>query len=230
MIKRRTEYIIDRGNILGSKITLTFDSIFFIVFFFALTLLLIFDRKINQCHNKTLALLVQVFNIQQKVDLRLVIYHDKYFIGIFKDIGITESEKVVEVQRSDLVAEHIGGTAGKTTKIIKKADRGVLFVDEAYTLCSPSERDFWKEAAQALMAYMNNNVNPNIKNPITIFAGYKEQMNDFLKMNPGLTRRVKTVLNFADFTPDNLCDITKCKILQQSVRVPLGIYIYIFLI
>ena len=56
-----------------------------------------------------------------------------------------------------------------------------------------------------------------------IFAGYKEQMNDFLKMNPGLRRCVKTGLNFADFTPEELCDITKSKILQQSNRVPLGI-------
>ena len=87
----------------------------------------------------------------------------------------------------------------------------LLFVDEAYTLCSPSERDFGKEAVETLMAYMNNNVNPNIKNPIMIFAGYKEQMNDFLRMNPGLTRRVKIVLNFADFTPKDLCDITNVK-------------------
>ena len=42
-------------------------------------------------------------------------------------------------------------------------------------------------------------------------------------MTPGLTRRVKIVLNFADFTPEELCDITKCKILQQSTGVPLGI-------
>ena len=41
---------------------------------------------------------------------------------------------------------------------------------------------------------MNNNVNPKIKNPIVIFAGYKEQINDFLKMNPGLKRRANTVL------------------------------------
>ena len=86
----------------------------------------------------------------------------------------------------------------------------------------PSERDFGKEAVEILMANMNNNVNPNIKNPI-IFAGYKEQMNDFLKMNPGLTRRAKTVSNFADFTPEELCDIKKCKILQHSIRVPFGI-------
>ena len=118
----------------------------------------------------------------------------------------------MEVQRSDLVVE-----------IIKKAEGVVLFVDEAYTLCSHFERNFGKEAVETLLAYMNNNVNPNIKKPIRIFAGYKEQMNDFLRINPGLTRRVKTVLNFADFTPKDLCEITKCKMLQQSIRVPLGI-------
>ena len=110
----------------------------------------------------------------------------------------------------------------KLRKSLRKL-RGILFVGEVYTLCSPSERSFKKEAVETLMANMNSNVNPNIKNPIMIFAGYKEQMNDFLKMNPGLTRREKTVLNFADFTPEELCDITKCKILQQSIRVLLGI-------
>ena len=157
------------------------------------------------------------------MDLSLIIHYDKSYIGIFKYIRIRESEKVVEVQRSDLVGEHIGGTASKTAKIIKKTEGGVLFIDEAYTLCLPSERDFGKEAVETLMANMNNNVNPKIKSPIMIFAGCKEQINDFLKMNPGLTRRVKTVSNFADFTPEELCGITKCKILQQSIRVLLGI-------
>ena len=71
----------------------------------------------------------------------------------------------MEVQLSDLLAEHIEGIASKTAKIIKKADGGVLLVDEAYTLCSPSKRDFGKEAVERLMANMNNNVNPNIKTP-----------------------------------------------------------------
>ena len=56
---------------------------------------------------------------------------------------------------------------------------GVLFLDEAYTLCSPSESDFGKKAKETLMVNMNNNINRNIKNPIMIFAGYKEQMNGF---------------------------------------------------
>ena len=71
------------------------------------------------------------------MDLSLIIHDDKSFMGIFTDIGIAGSERLVEVQRSDLVAKHIGGTATKAAKIIKKVEGGVLFVDEAYTLCSP---------------------------------------------------------------------------------------------
>ena len=63
------------------------------------------------------------------MDLRLLIHYHKSYIGIFKDIGITESEKVVKVQRSDFIGEHIEGAASKTAKIIKKAERGVSFVD-----------------------------------------------------------------------------------------------------
>ena len=54
-----------------------------------------------------------------------------------------------------------------------------MFVDETYTLCAPSARDFGKEAVETLMANVNNKVNPKIKNPVMIVAGYKEQMNDF---------------------------------------------------
>ena len=70
----------------------------------------------------------------------------------------------------------------KTAKIIKKAEeRGVcvLFVDEAYTLCFPSEHDFGKEIVEMLMAKMNNNITSKIKNLIMMFAGYKKQMNNF---------------------------------------------------
>ena len=55
------------------------------------------------------------------MDLSLIIHDDKSFMGIFTDIGIAGSERLVGVQRSDLVAEHIGGTATKAAKIIKKA-------------------------------------------------------------------------------------------------------------
>ena len=67
------------------------------------------------------------------MDLRLIIHYDKSYIGIFSYIGITESKKVLEVQRRDLVAEYIGGTANKTAKIINETDG----VSHLYTRDTP---------------------------------------------------------------------------------------------
>ena len=92
------------------------------------------------------------------------------------------------------MAEHIGGTNAKTKKILKKAEGRVLFVDEAYTLSSTSAKDYGKEAIEAMMTKMNANIDWKTKNPIFIFAGYLCEMEDFLRVNPGLSRRIPNVL------------------------------------
>ena len=51
----------------------------------------------------------------------------------------------MEIQRSDLVSNVIGDTAKKTEEKIKQAFGKVLFVDEAYTLTSKSEKNFGKK-------------------------------------------------------------------------------------
>ena len=49
-------------------------------------------------------------------------------------VGIINDDTVIEVQRSHLVAEHIGGTNAKTKKILNKAEGQVLFANEVCTL------------------------------------------------------------------------------------------------
>ena len=106
----------------------------------------------------------------------------------------------MEVQRADLIAEFIGGIAIKTKKVIQKAQGGVLFVDEAYTLVSSLEKDFGREAVEMLMSAMLANQDENIQNPIFIFAGYKEKTEEFLSLNLGLARRLKNKFIFNDYT------------------------------
>ena len=64
------------------------------------------------------------------------------------------STEIVEVQRSDLVSSFVGDTAKKTEECIKKAFGKIMFIDEAYTLTSKSEKDYGKEAVETTMRYM----------------------------------------------------------------------------
>lgn len=71
--------------------------------------------------------------------------------GIFKDIGVLSKGHLLEAERADLVGEYIGHTALKTQEMLKKAQGGILFIDEAYTLAQGGEKDFGKEAIATIV-------------------------------------------------------------------------------
>lgn len=129
-----------------------------------------------------------------KTTVARMIADDLYAIGILK------SNRLVVAERKDLVSTIIGGTAQKTEDMIKKAIGGVLFVDEAYSLVSHSERDFGREAIEVMLTAMEDHK----ADTIFIFAGYSEEMQDFLAMNPGIQSRIGYTFHFDDYTADEL--------------------------
>ncbi|MBQ8300129.1 MAG: AAA family ATPase [Clostridia bacterium] len=123
------------------------------------------------------------------------------------DIGVIYENKLVEVERKDLVAEYTGQTAPKTTDVIEKAMGGVLFIDEAYTLAEGKD-SFGKEAIATLIKAMEDHKGEFI----VIFAGYRDEMKTFTDMNPGIASRIGYTFEFPDYTPDELLEIFKRKI------------------
>ena len=131
----------------------------------------------------------------------------RLYAELLQNVGLLPSNRVVETDRSGLVAEYVGQTDKKTKDVIKKADGGVLFIDEAYALNDryPNQKGFGEEATDVLVKEMEDRRD----SLVVIVAGYKEPMMDFIQMNPGLKSRIPVVIDFPDYSDEELTEITQ---------------------
>lgn len=121
------------------------------------------------------------------------------------ELGVIDSDKVIETDRAGLVAGYVGQTAIKTTEKFYEALGGVLFIDEAYALSSGagSGHDFGKEAIDTLVKLIDDNRD----RVVVILAGYTQDMASFLNTNPGLKSRFPNIIEFKDYSTDDLMKI-----------------------
>ncbi len=133
---------------------------------------------------------------------------------IFRALGVLERGHLVEVDREELVAGYIGQTAIKTAEKIDAAMGGVLFIDEAYSLMGSTENDFGKEAIEIILKRMEDNRGEFV----VICAGYTEEMEQFLLMNPGLKSRFDRKFNFKDYSESDLYAIAKVMLNEQEAE------------
>lgn len=124
---------------------------------------------------------------------------------IYKHLGYLEKGHVIETDRASLVAGYVGQTAIKTDKIITEALDGVLFIDEAYSLSSGGLNDFGNEAIETLLKRMEDNRD----NLVVVVAGYPDEMELFIKTNPGLQSRFNRYFEFEHFSAVALNKIFK---------------------
>jgi SpoVK/Ycf46/Vps4 family AAA+-type ATPase len=122
---------------------------------------------------------------------------------LYHELGLLSRGHLVEVDRSGLVGGYVGQTALKTKEVLDSAKGGVLFIDEAYALNRPHANDYGHEVMETVLTYMENNRG----DLVVVVAGYPAEMDDFLKMNPGIASRFDYTLDFPDFSDDELVQI-----------------------
>lgn len=121
-----------------------------------------------------------------------------------RTISKARVRSILRVTRGELVGQYIGETAKKSKEEIEKAMDGVLFIDEAYSLTeSDSKRDFGREAVETILKEMEDNRD----RLVVIVAGYEKEMQRFLNSNAGLKSRFKNVIDFPDYTPNEMLQI-----------------------
>ncbi len=139
----------------------------------------------------------------------------RLFAEILKDEKVLPTGVFVEVGRADLVGDHVGSTAPLVKKKFREAQGGVLFIDEAYSLCDSYSNGFGDEAINTLVQEMENHRD----DVIVIFAGYPEPMKHFLERNPGMQSRIAFQVGFDDYDTDELCGITRLMISKKQMSI-----------
>ena len=130
---------------------------------------------------------------------------------------ILPTQKIIEVDRSGLVSQYFGATAEKTSRVIAEAMGGVLFIDEAYALGNPSSgnADYGKEAIDTLVKAMEDHRGAFC----VILAGYKNEMLQMLSTNPGFRSRIQFILDFPDYSRDELKAIAELMLKNRRYTI-----------
>ena len=123
---------------------------------------------------------------------------------ILQSMEILPTPRVLEASRATLVGKYMGETPKIVNNMCDKAMGGILFIDEAYTLSDGGDQ-YGKEAIDTLMKRMEDDRGKFV----VIAAGYKDKMDEFLMMNPGLASRFTHKLHIDDYNEDELLAIFK---------------------
>ena len=127
-------------------------------------------------------------------------------------LGYLEEGQLVHAMRDDLVGQYVGQTAPRTKKVLEKAMGGGLFIDEAYYLYrSGDSMDYGQEVIDILLQVMENERDKLV----VILAGYKDRMDEFFGVNPGMSSRIAHHLDFAAYELGELAAIGQLMLAQS---------------
>ena len=126
-----------------------------------------------------------------KTTVAKLIADDLYSIGMLK------TNRLVVAERKDLIGIR-GDTGKKTADVIRKAVGGVLFIDEAYSLSG--NRYGNDECIEVLLTAMEEHKSDTV----FIFAGYVNEMREFVESNPGIQSRIGYTFHFENYSPEEL--------------------------
>lgn len=137
----------------------------------------------------------------------------QYFGRIMREEGLLSTGEFVAASKADLVFPKAGLSARLVRAKFEAAKGGILFIDEAYSLSDGTQ--FSDEAINTIIEEMEN----QREDTVVIFAGYPDEMKEFIERNPGMKSRIANYVDFADYTVDELIDITKLVIKEFGLKI-----------
>jgi type VII secretion ATPase EccA len=126
---------------------------------------------------------------------------------IYAGMGIVRHPEIREVRRSDFCGHYIGESGPKTNELIEKSLGRIIFMDEFYSLIERHQDGtpdmIGMEAVNQLLVKLET-----LRFDFCfIGAGYEDQVDQFLTVNPGLAGRFNRKLRFESYSPAEIVEI-----------------------
>lgn len=131
-------------------------------------------------------------------------------VGQFlKGAGMLSNGHFIQISGTDLTK---GNPSTAVESIINKSIGGVLFIDEAYSLCNDPNG---KKAVDLLIQEMENKRD----DLVVILAGYENEMKQLLNMNPGFESRVVYTFDFPYYTAEEIVQIVQLELKKRTLTL-----------
>ena len=139
----------------------------------------------------------------------------KIYGSLLRQAGALSKGHVVVCDRGTFIGTLWGDEERSMRQVADMARGGVLMIDEAYLLNGKNDNDPGKLVLQLLMSILADESQRDIA---VVLCGYKEPMMRLLDTNPGLLSRFPNRFEFADFTIDELLEITRRKVAEYHYQ------------
>jgi type VII secretion ATPase EccA len=128
---------------------------------------------------------------------------------IYAGMGIVRHPEIREVRRSDFCGHYIGESGPKTNELIEKSLGRIIFMDEFYSLIERHQDGtpdmIGMEAVNQLLVKLET----HRFEFCFIGAGYEDQVDQFLTVNPGLAGRFNRKLRFESYSSAEIVEIAR---------------------
>ena len=128
---------------------------------------------------------------------------------IFYSMKLLSSPEVIERERKDIVGQYMNSAGEEMAKACDLAMGKVLFIDEAYALAPVNDAGTKDEEATKAVEVLMKRMEDDAGKFAVILAGYPRKMDDFVRINDGIARRITYRINIDDYSQSELTDIFK---------------------
>lgn len=149
----------------------------------------------------------------------------KAISNTYFDCGILKNNNLMVINSAELKGKYVGQTAPKVKELFEKIHGGAVFLDEAYVLAGDQNGSdsFAQEAVTQLMKEIDYLWDKQEKDPadrtMIAIAGYKEPIERFLVINPGMEGRLnKFQFHLDDYSSDQLFAFFEKKFAELGVQ------------